>query len=133
MSKLLDSAPSENPWWDTDPRKAKKEKPELESKVEQRFLRICKKRGWKHRKLNGTGARSWQDQLVIAPGVICLIEFKRPGGLGKLSEGQKIHDEECRALGIGGKILITDSAEEAVCFVERLVVTALPPIMRKKK
>lgn len=115
----------EKPWWDTDPSKGAAEKPELESKIEQRFLRQAHKRGWKTRKLNGAGARHWHDQLVVAPGVICLIEFKRPQ-IGKLSEGQKDLHEGVAALGCGHLQLVTTSAEEAISFVEKLCSLGIP-------
>lgn len=117
------SSQPDKPWWDTDPRKETKEKPELETKVEQRFVRAAKKRGWKTRKLNGLGNRSWQDQLVLAQGLICLIEFKRPGSddvMKGLTAGQEEHYNDCLALGIGHLVLVTDSSEEAIAFVENL-------------
>lgn len=117
----MPSKTSDQPWWDTNPAKAPKEKPELEAKVEQRFLRQAHKRGWKTRKLNGTGARDWHDQLVVAPGVVCLIEFKRPGLNCKLAPGQEIHHEECRELGIGHLSLVTDNSDVALEFVENLM------------
>lgn len=110
---------SDKAWWDTNPAKAPKAKPELEAKVEQRFLRQAHKRGWKTRKLNGSGARSWHDQLVVAPGVVCLIEFKRKGG--KLSPGQELHHDECKELGIGHLSLVTDDSDEAIRFVCTLI------------
>ena len=112
---------SDKAWWDTNPAKAPKAKPELEAKVEQRFLRQAHKRGWKTRKLNGTGARDWHDQLVVAPGVIVLVEFKRPGLKCKLAPGQEIHHEECRALGVGHLSLVTDDSDEAIRFVQTLI------------
>jgi hypothetical protein len=118
---------SEKPWWDKDPSKGKKEKPELEAKVEGRFLREAKKRGWKCRKLNGVGANDWHDRLVLAPNVICLIEFKRPDGNSKLSPGQEVHHDEVVALGLSSYTLITDSSEEAIAFVEYLCQVNLPP------
>ncbi len=118
-------------WWDTDPRKAAKEKPELEAKVEARFVKAAKKRGWKTRKLNGMGARHWHDQLVLAPGVICLIEFKRPE-VGKLSEGQKVHHEEVAALGLGSHSLVTSSSDEAIAFVEQLCKNSHRTNIKKK-
>lgn len=117
--RIMGPASSDKPWWDVDPAKAPKEKPELEAKIEQRFLRQAHKRGWKTRKLNGTGARSWHDQLVVAPGVVCLIEFKRKGG--KLSPGQELHHEECRVLGVGHLSLVTDDSDVALEFVETLI------------
>ena len=135
-SSGMSTKSSDKPWWDTDPAKAKKEKPELETKVEQRFLRQAHKRGWKTRKLNGTGARSWHDQLIVAQGIVCLIEFKRPGIKCKLSPGQEIHHEECRALGIGHLSLVTDSDEEAIRFVQNLIVTgrdSLRATLKKEK
>jgi len=122
LNRLSEATPT--PWWDTDSRKAPKAKPELEAKVEARFVRRIKALGWKHRKINGLGNKDWQDQLVIAPGVICLIEFKRPGGMGKLSPTQEIHHQACRDLGVGHLSLVTDSAEEAVDFVESCVAYA---------
>lgn len=123
-------------WWDSGA-KAPKEKPELESKVENRFVRQAKKRGWKTRKLNGLGNRDWHDQLVLAPNTICLIEFKRPGNEyykeTTLSPGQETHHEEVAALGLGSVSLVTSSAEEALQFVERLVCRNLHLTNTKKK
>lgn len=122
---MVDPVNSDKPWWDADQRKGPTEKPELESKVEKRFIRQAKKRGWKHRKLNGAGARDWHDQLILANGVICLIEFKRPDGKSKLSPGQEIHHDEVIALNLGNRSLVTDSAEEAIAFVEALCANKL--------
>lgn len=122
-------ASSDKPWWDTDPSKGPAEKAELETKVEQRFVRQARKRGWKCRKLNGVGARDWHDQLVLAPNVICLVEFKRPDGHNKLSPGQEVHHDETIALGLGALSLVTDSAEEALKFVEELCA-ATPRLKR---
>jgi len=125
LNRPQEATPTQ-PWWDTDPAKAKKEKPELEAKVEQRFCRQAHKQGWLTRKLNGMGARNWHDQLVVAPGVVCLIEFKRPGLKCKLAPGQEVHHEECRALGIGHLSLVTDDSDEAIRFVQTLIVAASP-------
>lgn len=143
---------TEKPWWDTNPRKGPAAKAELETKVEQRFVRAARKRGWKCRKLNGAGARDWHDQLVLAPNVVCLIEFKRPDGKSKLSPGQEVHHDETIALGLGAYSLVTDSSDVALKFVEELCAAtpktkrlghdplparfrpkATPPISTKKK
>lgn len=118
---------SEKPWWDTKKGKGPAEKAELETKVEQRFVRQARKRGWKCRKLNGVGARDWHDQLIFAHGVICVIEFKRPDRKSKLSPGQEVHHDETVALGLGSYTLVTDSAEEALKFVETLCEKNIPP------
>jgi hypothetical protein len=121
---------TEDLWWDAGA-KAPPEKPELEAKVEARFVRGAKKRNWKTRKLNGAGARDWPDRLVLAPGVLCLIEFKREK-YGKLSPGQELFHESITVYGLQEHTLITTSAEEAIEFVESLCQRSHPENTKKK-
>jgi hypothetical protein len=67
--------------------------PPLESAIERKFCEEVRKLGCKTRKLNGPGARSWPDQMVLTPnGYVLFIEFKREGKT--LTSIQKIlHDE----------------------------------------
>ena len=107
------------PWWDAkgSAESPLKEEPELEKKIQGRFLRKAKDRGWRCRRLNGTGAKDWPDVLVIAPYTICLIEFKRPK-YGKLSPTQELLHTAFRTLNVEPEYsLVTTSDEEAIKFV----------------
>ena len=98
------------------------DKPELESKIEARFVKNAKRHGWKTLKLNTMGNRSWPDRLVCADhNVKAFIEFKRPV-IGKLSAGQELLHEELSDL--GHEVLVTTSAEEAERYVLELVARA---------
>ena len=91
--------------------------PKLERDIEADFVKKAKQAGWLCRKLNGAGARGWPDQLVCGPsGVVCFIEFKRPGLLDNLSGNQVRVVSELRAL--TQHVLVTDSAEEAYEFAK---------------
>ena len=93
----------------------RKKVPPLEREIEARFVKIANKHGWKTRKLNGEGARSWPDRLVMAgEGVLVMIEFKRPD-VGKLSPSQEFWHEDAKAL--GHDVLVTCSEHAAEEFV----------------
>ena len=93
----------------------RKKAPALEKMIENRFLAICKKHGWKTRKMNGEGARMWPDRLIMAPkGVLVMIEFKRPE-VGKLSPAQEFWHEEAKDM--GHDVLVTCSEHAAEEFV----------------
>jgi hypothetical protein len=98
-------------------KRQKKSAPPLEAKVEADFMRAVKKLGLPVllRKMNGIGARSYPDRLVICPkGLVWWVEFKRPQ-LGKLSPGQ---DELFIELGRMGHpvAVFTDGNEAALAL-----------------
>lgn len=69
----------------------------LESDIEAECMRLVRKAGGEHRKLDvGAGAKGWLDQAVWLPGWHFIVEFKRPGG--KLSALQTRRIARLRAL-----------------------------------
>lgn len=92
--------------------------PPLESAIENKFLALAKAAGWRTRKLNGVGARSWPDRLVLLHnGQFALIEFKRPQ-LGVLSAGQEDLFEELKLL--DHHVLVTTDAQKAYDYCKRI-------------
>lgn len=89
-----------------------------EAAVVGRFTRLVKSRrpGWRIRKINGLGMRDWPDLLIAAPGVLCLIEFKRPGEKPRLT--QEILIQDLLALGVNVAVFDDDSA--AFAWVDSL-------------
>ncbi len=81
-----------------------------EKKLQEYFIKRCKKEGVLAVKLESTSRRGWPDVIAIAPGgVITFIEFKNPNGKGRLSAHQKKTIDELTAL--GARVLVIDSRE----------------------
>ena len=93
-----------------------------ESAEENKFVRACRERGWRTRKLNGEGQRDWPDRLVCLPcSLTALIEFKRRGK--GPNAGQADKHAELRAL--GHVVLVCDTAQEALRHCEELMRSQL--------
>jgi hypothetical protein len=89
-----------------------------ESAEEDKFVRACRERSWRTRKLNGEGQRDWPDRLVCLPlGLVALIEFKRRGK--KATGKQDDKHTELRAL--SHHVLVCDTAQEALQYCDELV------------
>lgn len=89
--------------------------PVLEKTIERAFVRKVEKLGCLTRKLNGEGARSWPDRLVLGPGGFCaFIEFKRPGG--KLTDAQFDLAKKMKSFGLRAELF--DDADAAFEYVK---------------
>lgn len=88
-----------------------------ESTTEQRFVEWCKTVRLRQWKLQGKGRSGYPDRTVfLGGGRTCTIEFKRKKKKAQ-SHQSRVHDE-LREDGI--PVLVTDSFEEAVAWVESL-------------
>jgi hypothetical protein len=90
----------------------------VEGKVEERFGKEAKRRGWGYYKVEIKGRRGVPDRLLIAYSLTIWIEWKAPGGT--LSALQTLMHEELRRH--GQTVLIEDNYEEALAHVEALLV-----------
>lgn len=91
-------------------------KPELESAIENRVVRWAKDRGWRVRKMNGLGDRSWPDRLFVGPGVMAFIEFKRKG-----EEPTELQSDTLETLQrYGHRAGWTDSSDDAIAWLREI-------------
>lgn len=92
----------------------------LEIDVENTFKRKARAKGFLCRKMNGQGYRGWPDVLVEGQGdAHFYIEFKRPGEYKDPNDGLSANqlDIITKLRALGKKVLVTDSAEEALAFI----------------
>lgn len=91
----------------------------LEKDIERAFLRIARAKGFLCRKMNGASYRGWPDVLVEHTTGHWYIEFKREGLYKDPNDGLSANqiDIITRLRALGKKVLVTDSAEEALAFI----------------
>jgi 4-aminobutyrate aminotransferase-like enzyme len=94
-------------------------RPEKEANIEGRVDTWAKKNGWKTRKMNGLGNRSWPDRLFVAPrgGVVAFVEFKRLDEEPTEQQADTIKDLTKR----GVNVAWFDNSEQAIKYLQDLV------------
>ena len=95
-------------------------KPELERHIEERVIKWAKNQGWRVRKMNGLGYRSWPDRMFIGPGFVAFIEFKRPKEVPTTLQ-QRILDE---LVEFGHNARYFDDSDAAIGWLEALASKA---------
>jgi hypothetical protein len=88
-----------------------------ESKVEGYLQRQTKKLGGKYRKVRWIGRRGAPDDLVMFPGVACLVETKRPGKTPRLNQ---VHEHEALRWA-GLRVEVASTIEEVDALLCKLV------------
>lgn len=102
------------PDWLAEPAPKKKKR---ESTVEKRFVDWCKDVGIVQWKLQGLGRTGFPDRtLFLGRGLVACIEFKQKGKKARPDQ-VRVHAE---LWGEGIPVLVTDSFDEAVQWVENL-------------
>lgn len=92
-----------------------------EASVESYLVDRVKDAGGVVRKLEASFNAHWPDRLVILPGVMALVELKRPRG-GRLSEGQAELHRRIRDMGhpvwvLWSRAEVDEFMEKAGCRV----------------
>lgn len=86
---------------------------QLESSVENSFVRKCKKLNVLQLKL---GYDTLPDRMALIPGDIVFIEFKRPGE--KLRKNQQVTVDRLKRLGF--KVYVIDNSKDAINLAIKL-------------
>lgn len=85
-----------------------------ETRTEQKFVDWCKENRIRQRKLQDQGEVGFPDRSVfLGTGRVVYIEFKAPDGDTSVKQDLAIEE----LLGLGCKVLVTDSAEEAIEWI----------------
>ena len=83
-----------------------------EATIESYLVRRTKAHGGEVRKVKWTGRRNAPDRLVLAPGVVVLVELKKPGlkaGFPAGAHERAQHREHERLRRFGMRVEVVDS------------------------
>jgi hypothetical protein len=90
----------------------------LEKEIERAVVKWAERHNIRALKLNLSGNTGWPDRLFIGHGLMCFIEFKRPGY--ELRELQKVRFRELTQRGM--YVAVFDEYDAAVAFLEATLV-----------